>query len=159
MYKSFILPHISLHIEIWGSSPNVYMSKLETRQNQLLRSILGVKLINGIPNMHTADMYSRLNVLKVKNIFKMCLFRFLISVLKGFLPTFYNDMLAPLVPQHNYETRRLNFRHPPLSCEIERRGIVYQMILLNEGINFEVYANLSVKSAVSQYRLSLLCDQ
>ena len=75
LYHSFIVPHITLHIEIWGSSPDVYINKLSIRQNKLLRAILGIPVIDGRPVGPVIDMYRSFKVLTVRNIFKLQLFR------------------------------------------------------------------------------------
>ena len=43
LYHTFILPHLMLHIVLWGTAPEVYMSKLRIKQNKLLRAILNVR--------------------------------------------------------------------------------------------------------------------
>ena len=73
LYNAFILPHLSLHIVIWGAAPDVYTNKLKVKQNKLLRAILGVEVINGIPQERTMAMYDKLGVLTISNLFKLCL--------------------------------------------------------------------------------------
>ena len=65
LYNSFILPHLILHIEMWGAAPNCYINKLAVKQNKLLRPLLGVELLNGVPLIRTADMYRSLKILTV----------------------------------------------------------------------------------------------
>ena len=74
LYHSFILPHLTLHIVIWGAAPEVHINKLKVKQNKLLRAILGVEIINGIPQERTVNMYNNLGVLTVNNLFKLYLF-------------------------------------------------------------------------------------
>ena len=87
------------------------------------------------------------------------LFKFMILILKGCIPFFYNLLLQPLITSHNYGTRAGAFRHPLISCEVERRSIASQLILMHEEINADVYVNLSIAGAICKYKRSLLSRQ
>ena len=63
------MPHLSLHIEILGAAPDCHLRKLAVRQNQILRTILGIGYIDFIPTVRTGEMYKNLKVLTVKNLF------------------------------------------------------------------------------------------
>ena len=134
LYNTFALPHLILHVELWGAAPNWHLNKLIVKQNNLLRSVLGVKRVNGIPSMHTADMYRELSVLNLKNLFKLYLFKFMVLMLKGYLPAFYNLLLRPLEINHEHNTRSRSLRHPMLTSEVERRAITHQVIILKESL-------------------------
>ena len=86
LYHSFILPHLTLHIVLWGAAPEVNISKLRIKQNKLLRAILDVEVVNGVPQYRTMDMYNNLGFLTVDNLYKFHLFKFLNLLLNGNLP-------------------------------------------------------------------------
>ena len=132
--SSFVMPHILLHIEIWGAAPAVHMSSLNVKINMLLRSIMGVRYIGGRPTLDTTSMYNQLGILKLKNVFKLRLHSLLVSLLNGSLPDFFNLFLSPYLTAHNYATRGRIFRTPLVSCEVERRAVSYQLIRLYEEI-------------------------
>ena len=134
LYNAFSLPHLILHVELWGAAPSWHLNKLIIKQNKLLRSILGIVNENGIPVMRTDDMFKILNVLKLKNLFKLYLFKFMVSMQRGSLPFFYNLLLRPLESNHDYNTRSHVLRHPMLTSEGERRAIAHQIIILSETI-------------------------
>ena len=134
LYSSFVLPHLLLHIEIWGAAPAVHMSRLDIKVNTLLRTILGVRYVEGRPTMDTTLMYKQLGILKIRSVFKYRLFAFLISLLNGTLPDFYELLLTPALTNHGYGTRNRNFRIPRVSCEVERRALSYQLIRLFEDL-------------------------
>ena len=159
LYNSLVFPHFILHIEIWGSAPNWHLNKVIVKQNKLLRALLGVQVIGGIPVMPTADMYRSLNILTVKNIHKLYLFKFMIMMLNGLLPYFYDRLLRPLVSSHSYNTRTNSYRHPLLTTEIERRSIASQLVLLHESLPPELYVNKPLKTAVRGYKKALLLTQ
>ena len=89
LYNSFILPHLSLHIEIWGAAPNWHINRLTVKQNKLLRALLGVVILNGIPTVPTIDMYNTLKILTIRNVYKLFLFKFFLQMKRGYLPYFF----------------------------------------------------------------------
>ena len=132
LYFTFILPHLSLHIKIWGAALDCHFRKLAVWQNQKLRTILAIGYIDFIPSVRTGEMYRNLKVLTVKNLFKLQLLKFMVVLLNDELPIFYDMILRPLVLPHGYNTRTRKFRHPLLSCEVERRARAHQIMLLYE---------------------------
>ena len=158
LYHAFIVPHLTLHIEIWGASPDTHIKKLQIRQNKLLRAILGIGLENGIPAVRTKDMYAGLGVLTLKNLFKLKVFRLLASLLNGQLPLFYDLLLRPLLSNHGYNTRTGDFRHPLLVCEVERRAIAHQLVILHDETPSEFY-DMSLKKAARHFKRHLLNSQ
>ena len=158
LYHTFILPHLMLHIVLWGTAPEVYMSKLRIKQNKLLRAILNVEVVNGIPQQRSMAMYNNLGLLTISNLFRFQLFRFLNLLLNGSLPSFYNLLLRPLLSNHNYGTRTRRFRHPLVVCEVERRAVAHQLVLMYDAIGDDFY-NYSIQKALKQYKRFLLSEQ
>ena len=76
LYNSFILPHLIIHIEIWGAAPNSHLDKLQIKQNKLLRAILGIQIVDYIPEVPTADMYKQTKISKVRNLFMFYMYNF-----------------------------------------------------------------------------------
>ena len=134
LYYALVYPHLINHIIIWGSSPPSHLRILSVRLNNLLRLILGVRWIDGRPNMHTVDMYNSNNLLNLENIFNLHLFKLLKQLLDGNLPDMYIYLLEPHLSLRNYNTRNGPFRHPALSTEVERRSLPYQLISLYDKI-------------------------
>ena len=159
LYFSFILPHLTLHIEIWGAAPDCYINKLAIRQNKLLRAILNVDFENGRPLVETLEMYRNLGVLTLRNLFKLQLFRFMVNVINGNMPYFFNLLLRPHISTHNYHTRTRAFRHPLIVCEVERRAITHQMVILYDQTSPDSYFGSSVHVAVCKFKKALLSNQ
>ena len=155
LYHSFIVPHIVLHIEIWGAAPETYMNKISIKQNKLLRAILGIQVIDGRPVGRVVDMYRNFNVLTVKNIFQLQLFKFLMYVLNE-NPQFYNFLLRPLETTHAYRTRGGDYRQPMLTCEVQRRGVINQLVLKLSEANITELTTLQPRAAIKRYKRSLL---
>ena len=159
IYFSFILPHVLLHIEIWGSSPDSHLHKLKVRVNSLLRIILRVQFVNGRPLMSNSLLYKTLGILNVDNLYKLRMFKLLILLLRGELPNFYDVLLRPYEINHNYATRGGCFRNPLVRNEIERRAASPQLILLHESITNDSYRNVSIARAVKNFKNNLLENQ
>ena len=159
LYNSLVMPHVTLHIEVWGAAQETYMQRLARKQNKVLRAILNIGTVDGRPTMHTNEMYKKLGILKVKGIFKLQLFKFLLTLLNGHLPLFYELLLRPLLSNHRHNTRQGNFRHPRVSCEVERRAVASQLILQYESINIEQYMDVSIRVAIKRFKQILFLDQ
>ena len=158
LYHAFILPHLMLHIVLWGAAPDIYINKLRVKQNKLLRAILRVKVLNGVPQQRTMSMYNDLGILTINNLFKLQLFRFLNQLLNGCLPNFYDLLLRPLLSTHSYGTRARRFRHPLIVCEVERRAVAHQLVLMYDVIGDNFY-NVCIHKALKKYKAFLLCGQ
>ena len=159
LYHAFILPHLTLHIELWGAAPEWHIGKLKTKQNKILRAILNVDVINGVPQQRTLEMYNNLGLLTLKNLYNLYLVKFLSLLLKGSLPIFYDLLLRPLLPSHRYGTRTGRFRHPLIVCEVERRAVAHQLILIYEEVGDTIDMNLSTRAIITKYKRVLLEDQ
>ena len=145
LFPTFVMPHILLHVELWGASPTVHIRKIEVKMNVLLRTILRTRYEGGIPVLGTNEMYRQLGLLKFGNIFKVRIYKFLVSLLYGFYPEFYDLILRPYLTSHNYRTRNIGFRCPLVLCEVERRGLSYQLVKLNNDIP-DRFRDLGIKS-------------
>ena len=134
LYYSLALPHVNLHLEIWGAAPTYQINSLGVKISNLLRVIFGIRRVNGIPTMGAGDMYRTFGQLRVGSLYKLKLFKLLYNLLNGKHPEMYDDLLQPYIINHNYATRRGLFRHPNVTCEIERRFLSYQLIVLQEQL-------------------------
>ena len=158
LYYALAYPHLINHIVIWGSAPTCHLNSLSVRVNNLLRVILGISWINGRPTVSTNEMYKSNNFLKIGNIFKLNLFRLLKQLLDGRIPEFFSILMQPYVTTHSYETRGGVFRHPPLTCEIERRALPHQLINLFENVPDEIL-NMNNFASINSFKKFLLNNQ
>ena len=159
LYFSYVLPHLTLHIILWGSAPVYLLNKLVTKQNRILRAILNIGYVDGRPLSGTREMYKNLNILNVPNLFKLHLFKFMMQLIKGELPYFYNLILEPNISNHGYLTRNGPYRHPLLTREIDRRSLPHQILSLYDEIPTDFYSDIQTKTAVSKYKIFLLESQ
>ena len=149
------LPHIFSHIVVWGAAPDYQLKTLFVSINNMLRTILGVNRINGRPTISNDDLYKQLGLLKLSSIHKYELFKFLKLMLDGKLPEFWNILMAEYITPHTYNTRQIRLRHPALVCEVERRALPHQLIVLYEDIPSNLLEE-NYSTAVKHYKKLLL---
>ena len=130
LYNALALPYLTQHLIVWGAAPDYQQQCLNVRLNNMLRLIMGVRWHNGRPLMGTRELYKALGMLKVASLYKFGIFKFLKQLLEGRFPEFFDILLRPYHSVHHYSTRGGMFRHPPLACEVERRFLPHQMIIM-----------------------------
>ena len=158
LYQALALPHINFHLEIWGSAPTYQLNILEVKINNLLRTIFGIYRLNGRPTMGAQEMYSTYGMLKLGSLHKLKLFKLLHALLDGRIPQLHEILLNPYYNHHNYATRGNIFRHPSLTCEIERRFLSHQLITLHEQLPSDLFES-SLSSSLRFLNQRLLDTQ
>ena len=71
---------------------------------------------------------------------------------------FYNILMAKYVTPHGYSTRRIGFRCPDVTCEVKRRGLSYQLVMLLEELPAGLI-DMNFNSSVKQLKRALLNSQ
>ena len=158
LFYALAYPHIQNHIVIWGASPASHLKTLSVRMNNMLRVIQSVTKVNGRPTISNNDLYKQLGILNLTSIFRYNLFKFLRLLIDGKLPEFWNILMSEYVAPHSYNTRQHMFRHPALVCEIERRALSHQLILLYESIPRH-FLDLNFNASLKMFKQSLLDSQ
>ena len=103
-------------------------------------------------------MYRKLNLLKLNNIVRLNLYKLLRLLLDGELPEFWQLLLANYVTQHEYNTRRVGFRHSNIVCELERRALSYQLILMLDNL-LSYFLETNFKISLRHFERALLEEQ
>ena len=158
LYFALVYPHLINHITVWGSAPPSHLRILVIRLNNILRTILGVVWVNNRPVVSNQELYRELNVLRLSNIFKLNLYKLLRLLLDGDLPEFWQLLLANHVSHHEYNTRRVRFRHPNITSEVERRALSYQLILMLEELPLDIL-EINFKASLKHFKRVLLEEQ
>ena len=158
LYFALAYPHIQNHIVVWGASPASHLKVLDVRINNMLRVIQGVARVNGRPTVSNDDLYKQLGLLNLTSIFRYNLFKLLRFLIDGKLPDFWNILMAEYLTSHSYNTRQLRFRHPSLLCEIERRALSHQLILLYESVP-RLIMDSNPTTSLKMFKKSLLVTQ
>lgn len=105
----------------------------------------------GNPSLRHWKCIEIYGVLILRNLSKLQLFRFIVNVITDNMPYFLNVLLRPHLPTHIYHTRTRAFRHPLIICELVRRAITHQMVLLHYQTS-ELYLGSSAHSAVGRFK-------
>lgn len=158
LYYALAFPHIQNHIVVWGASPSCQLKSLSVRINNMLRIIQGVTRVNGRPTLSNNQLYKELGLLNLASIFKLNLFKFLKLLIDGELPELFNILLSLHIAPHSYNTRHIRFRHPALVCEIERRALSHQLILLYENIPRDIF-EINFRASCGAFKRLLLENQ
>lgn len=158
LYHALALPHVNLHLEIWGAAPTYQINSLGVKISNLLRVIYGIRRENGIPIMGAGEMYKTFGQLRVESLYKLRLFKLLYSLLNGKCPEMFHDLLQPYIVNHNYATRRGIFRRPNVTCEIERRFLSYQLVVLHDQLPDGVFEG-SLSAALVVVKRFLMNNQ
>ena len=117
-----------------------------------------MRWVEGRPETRTDEMYKANNLLKIESIFKVSLFKLLKSLLDGNLPDMSDYLLNPYISSRNYNTRNGRFRHPALTCEVERRYLPHQLISLYESLPDRLL-DQNLNKAAMNFKRSLLNTQ
>ena len=120
--------------------------------------MLGVTWDGGRPSLDTNEIFSTLSFLKLNSIFKLNLFKFLRLLLDGELPIFWELLMAKCIAPHAYGTRRIKFRCPDITCEVERRALSYQLLMLLEKMPHSVLV-MKYKLSIRHFKEILLEEQ
>ena len=97
-------------------------------------------------------------MLKVGSIFQLHLYKMLRLLLDGELPEFWQLLLANYTTPHAYNTRGIRFRHPRIVCEIERRALSYQLILMLEDLPTDIL-EMPYSRSLKHFKEILLANQ
>ena len=84
-----------------------------------------------------------LNFLTFGNISNFKLFKFLSSPSKGSLPIFHHFPTQSLLSLHSHHSHEDIFRHPLVTCEVEKRVIADKIILSLKDNSVELYLSSS----------------
>ena len=124
----------------------------------MLRIIQGIIRVNGRPTVNDNELYKQLGFLKLTSVFKYNLFKFLRLLLSGTQPEFWNILLSTHIAPHSYNTRQIRFRHPALTCEVERRALSHQLIFLYESVPRNIL-EMNIESSLKIFKWSLMDSQ
>ena len=101
MYNSFVLPHLSYAIEIWGDCGACLLLSLFKMQKKVLRMITSSQ-----PRDPSAPIFASLGLLNIYQLFKFFVILFVYKYKRGFLPCVFDGMFLELSSNHYYNTRK-----------------------------------------------------
>ena len=97
--------------------------------NFALRHILKVKFdMFHRPLMATNDMYKKLNLLKLNDVYEFFILKFIQSCFYGRNSEIFDNYFFHLLPDHSYSTRNIKINFPQIRLELEKHNTIYNMI-------------------------------
>ena len=117
IYQSLIASHMNYGLLVWG----IECHRLEKVQKKALRLITNSKYI-----AHTNPLFCQLNLLKIKDIFKLRLLKFYYKLTCDLLPSYFNTYLDVIN------------RAPPRQLRI---NLIHQPVIKQTMLNVDYYIN------------------
>ena len=129
LYFSFIYPHLSFCIEVWGSASNYILEPLFKLQKKAIRIITSSPF-----KAHTGPLFEMLRLLKLCDIYKYHLNIFMFKIFRRISPSVVMSMFVLNCDVHNLNTRQAQLFHVPYSnSEIFKKSVRYAGVrLFNE---------------------------
>ena len=102
VYFAIFQSHLNFGLSIWGQANEIYLQKIRTIQNKVLR-----KITNADYDTHITDIYKQTNVLKLTDLFKTKIISLMWDFDHNTLPNSLNELFV-CANEHRYETRIVN---------------------------------------------------
>jgi hypothetical protein len=104
LYNSLVYPYLDYGITLWGSTHKSYLNKIIIMQKNAIRIVAKAKY-----NAHTDPLFIELKLLKLEDLQKLKLSKYMFALNKGLLPSPLTNMIAMNRDVHTHNTR--NYLH------------------------------------------------
>ena len=110
IYYSLVYSHLSYGIEAWGSAAKTNLNKLLTLQHKAVRIMSGVQYFQIYgrepgPLPSSEPLYKNLEILKLEDIFKLNIAKFVYSTLTFHSPSNFHEWFSYDHENHSHSTR------------------------------------------------------
>ena len=102
VYFAIFQSHLNFGLSVWGQANEIYLQKIKTIQNKVLR-----KITNAEYDTHITDIYRQTNVLKLTDLFKTKIISLMWDFDHNTFPNSLNELFV-CTNEHRYETRIVN---------------------------------------------------
>ena len=98
---STVYPHLYYGVTSWGNTAAKYIDRIQMEQNSI------VKIITKLPFIKTkiSPLYDKVNLLRLDDIYKLEVLKFMFSFKKKILPNCFKDYFTIPSEIHEYPTR------------------------------------------------------
>ena len=159
LYYSLVYPHLLYGIVLWGNTYNIYLNKLIVLQKKIIRAITGTMF-----NAHTQPLFKSLNILKLTDIYKLQVAKYVHSYVTNSLPFSLMDIFTPLnyCGNNTRQSEARKLRLPKTRTIIATRSIANMGPKIWNSIKSELYLNkdpkriIATKCFTTRYKNSLL---
>ena len=109
LYYSFIYPHFTYCVEVWGNNYDSYLDPLVKLQKRAIRVITNSKKYD-----HTSPLFLKLHLLRFREIYVYCSQLFMYKHHHEILPNIFLEFFQRNNTIHDHHTRQEYFLHVPL---------------------------------------------
>ena len=141
LYYSMVYPYLTYGITLWGNTCKQYTNKLKVMQKKVMRAISG----DGY-NAHTNHTFFKYKMLKLDDIYKLNVSKFMLQYIKDELPQPLMNMFIFANHDQPYLTRHsvsLKFRPQKRRTNLASNSILHNGPLIWNCIPHETYLNPS----------------
>ena len=103
LYYSLVNSHLIYGITAWGTAHQHKLHEIEVKLNNVVRTITKNKKFS-----HVTFLYKKLNFLKLKDVYKLELTKFMHKLFHNKLPNVFKTKFIELINLHSHETRKPN---------------------------------------------------
>ena len=107
VYCSIAYLHLQYAITSWGKAPATYIRKAQVQQNRLTRILSKTYK----QKVKLSSLYSKLNIIKIENIYNLETLKFVCKFKNKTLPTPFRNYFTPASNFYNYSTRNSKKRN------------------------------------------------
>ena len=108
LYNSFVLPHLTYCIAVWGGAHKTYLTPLITLQKRIIRTIH-----YGKTRDHTSPLFKKQNSLKFEDLYKLEILKIIHQLENNDIPENLQEYNIKHLNIHTYDTRnKTNFVIP-----------------------------------------------
>ena len=100
LYYTLVYPHLMYGITLWGAAYDIYINKLCVAQKKIIRIIAGAQY-----NAHTDPLFKKFNILKLSDIYKLQISKYVLAFLQNKLPQALQNIFVISSTVHGHNTR------------------------------------------------------
>jgi hypothetical protein len=153
IYYSLAYSHILYLIPIWGHSAITRINDLQIEQNKIVRNLFSHRF----PGLNTNDLYVKLKILKINEIFELELGKLIFLTLNSNKYPNINEVLINLQWTHNHNTRKIStYRLPFARVLPDYNSFIFQGVKLWNNLPISVRSSNSVSQFVKEFTVELL---
>jgi len=106
LYYSLIYPYLDYGISLWGTTHKTYTNQIKVMQKKSIRIISNAKY-----NDHSDPIFKELKLLKLQDIMKIKIAKYMYALHKQILPSPLRDIITTNSSIHSHNTRNINNFH------------------------------------------------
>ena len=145
VYYALIYPHLTYGLILWGSTYDVYINKVIVMQKRIVRS-----MVNANQYQHTLPIFEQLNLLELRDIYRMEIGKFMYKYINGDLPDPLSNIYLKTNVFHTHDTRQYDHIRPVISrLNTSLQSLLYKGPVIWNSLSNEIKQAKSSLNAFS----------